>query len=240
MEPKLIEALMRGMELRLPDEPNPIPIDFVAFSDRATLVFRADWWMGEVTIGEGVHVIGAIPEEAPDGIWDFQHESGAVLAPPTDDDVDDHLHQMRVRMGTKRANYLDAVQRVVESETDFDLNPWIEAVLAEPEITPEALAEGETAEREVGKILVRNGAEAVIDALVIDDHGNAACAEPDGFLVPFAEQWSSTAEAQRPSIPEFIAWLAQQSIYGDRELTAAGTMSASGDVQEIALQLVAG
>ena len=240
MDPKLIDALLRGLELRAPDEPNPIPVDFVAFADKATLVFRADWWMGEIALGSGVHVIGALPTEAPDGIWDFEHESGYVLAPATDEDVANHLHEMRLRTALHRARYLDAVQQVVESESDFDLNPWIEAILSEPEITPEALAEGETAEREVGKILVRNGDETVIDALVIDDLGNAACAEPDGFLAPFAEQWSSTAEAQRPSIPDFVRWLSQQSLYGDRELTAAGTMSASGDVQEIALQLVAG
>lgn len=240
MEPKLIEALLRGAELRINGDDNPHPVDFIVSSDSATLVFLADWWQKGAELGHGIEVISALPEQDDDGNWTFEHENGYVLAGPTDADVADHLSQMRLRTDLHRPQYLDALQSVLESESDFDFNPWLEAVLARPEIDAASEAEGETSEREVGKILLRNGDEAVLDALVIDDLGNAACADPDGFLASFAEQWSSFEEDDRPPVLDYMRWLSQQSVYGDRDLAHAGTMSASGDVQDIALQLVAG
>lgn len=238
MDQKLIELLLSGAELRVPELDTPLPIDFVAFSDSATLVLHADWWRKTWALGDSVQALHAVPEASDaSNVWDFKHGSGALLAPASDEDQQTYLDQMRMRTDLHRPAYLNQLSLLMDDHPEFDFLPWVQAILARPEIDLAATAEGETRERAIGKIMLLDGGQNVVDTLVIDELGNAASLKPDGYMALFVEQWTSYAEGQLPPLSEFVAWLAEQTPYGDRTLSGAGVISASGDVEDIALQL---
>lgn len=239
MDPKLIKLFMAGAELRAPAIEVVSPIDFAIVGDDTTLIVRADWWQKSWGAGEQLSVIDATPRltDGEGQLWDFEHEFGYVIAPPSDEDQAAYLAQVRLRTDLHRGGYLRQLLLLIEAEPSLNFTPWLEAITERPEITVAELAQEETREREVGKIRLLSGGESVLDTLVIDELGSAASLQPDGYLSAFAEQWMRYAEVDRPSIGDFVKWLATQTPYGDRYLTDAGVVSASGDVEEIALQL---
>jgi len=237
MDPKLLTALLSGMELRVPALDMSFPIDFIVVGDTATLVFRSDWWQKENTAGVGVVSIDATPRSLGDGTWTFDHREGYLLAPPGDADQDRALRDAQRRALFGRPAYLESLLTWSVSEPEFDFQPWIQAVTSLPAVMLDQLAESETRERQVGKILLRDGHGPVVDSLVIDENGHAAVVDEDGHLVRFAEQWVSFAAGARPAMSEFLSWLADQQVYGGLSFDGAGVVSASGDVQEIALRL---
>lgn len=236
MDSKLLNALQSGMELRVPSLDVSFPIDFVVLGDRSTLVFRTDWWQKEDEVGVGVVSIDALPRAVGDGTWTFDHLEGYLLAPPGDADQARAIEDAKDRAHYARPSYLAKLQTWSVSESEHDFQPWIQVVMARPTVLLDQLVEAETRERPVGKILLRDGRGSVVDSLVIDENGFAATADEDGHLARFAEQWVSYAAGARPSMSEFLAWLAAQQVYGDFSFDGSGVVSAAGDVQEIALQ----
>jgi hypothetical protein len=239
MDPQLLTALQSGMELRVPAEDASIPVDFIVVGERATLVFRTDWWQKEDAVGVGVLVIDGVPVRVGDGTWTFEHLEGYLLGPPGDEDQAKALRDAHDRAHLGRPEYLSRLLTWSVSEPEFDFRPWIEAVSSRPATMLDQLIEDETGERAIGKILLRDGAGTLVDSLVIDENGYAATADEDGHLARFAEQWVSYAVGERPAMSEFISWLAQQQVYGDFSFDGAGVVSAAGDVQEIALRIAA-
>ena len=212
-------------------------IDFVVTGTKSTLVFRSDWWIKDSGLGEGTFVIDAVPRSLENGTWTFDHVAGYLLAGPSDEDQDAYLTNARKRADLHLSDYLRALQARAEDDDDYDFRAWIEATLARPQVLLEQAVEGETRERSIGKILVRDGRGATIDALVIDENGHAAVVNEDGHLSRFAEQWAEYAAGDRPPLNDFISWLAAQPIYGSFSVEGAGVVSASGDIQEIAMLL---
>lgn len=237
MDHTLIQALMSGMELRIPNQDLTIPIDFIVVGDSTTLVFRADWWTKESESGVGVVCVNAVPREITPGQWTFDHMEGYLLAGPSDEDQESYLRAMRTRMDLNLGDYLDKLHVRSQGESEYDFSAWIEAAMARPQVLLDQVIENETRERAIGKILLRNGSGSVVDSLVIDEGGLAATANEDGHLARFAEQWVSYTVGERPSMSDFIQWLGTQSIYGSFVLDGAGVVSTAGDIQEIALQL---
>jgi hypothetical protein len=236
MDPKLLNALQSGMELRVPSQDVSLPIDFVVVGDRSTLVFRSDWWQKEDEVGVGVIAIDALPRAVGDGTWTFDHLEGYLLAPPGDADQERAIQDAQSRAHFARPAYLSKLLTWSTSELEHDFKPWIQITMERPVVFLDQLVEAETRERQVGKILLRDGRGSVVDSLVIDENGLAATADEDGHLVRFAEQWVSYAAGSRPSMSEFLSWLASQQVYGDFSFDGSGVVSAAGDVQEIALQ----
>lgn len=240
MDSKLIELLMAGAELRSPDDEEVMPVDFVIVGESRTLIATANWWQRSWGMGQLVRTLNGTPRLTDEvgQIWDFDHELGYVIAPPSDADQADFLAKMRMETDLQRGGYLRQILLLSEATPELNFTPWLEALMERPEITVAELAQEETREREIGKIRLLSGGESVLDTLVIDELGSAATLQPDGFLSAFAEQWMRYAEVDRPSIGDFVQWLSTQTPYGgDRYLTDAGVISASGDVEEIALSL---
>lgn len=236
MDNALLKALHAGVELRIPEQDVVVPLDFVVVGDRSTLLFLADWWQKEDEQGVGVIVIDATPRQDGEGSWTFDHELGYLIASPTDEDQAALLRDSKLRAHYGRPIYLSKLLTWSTSEPDYDFQPWIQHVMSLPAVLLDQLVEDETRERAVGKILLRDGRGLVVDTLVIDERGHAATASEDGHLSRFAEEWMSTTAGSRPTMNEFIAKIAEQQVYGDFSFDGAGVVSASGEVQEIALQ----
>lgn len=237
MEPTLIEALLRGMELQVPSEGVTFPVDFIVVGERGTLLFRGDWWQKEQAHNVGILSIASVPRDLGDGHWTFDHPAGYLLAPPSDEDAEQACVDVRDRARFDHIAYHAQLLKWSNSEPDYDFRPWIEATAGWGLGGLQEIAESETRERPVGKILLRDGLSSVVDSLVIDENGFAAVANEDGHLSRYAEQWVSYAPGSRPTMNEFLSWLATQRVYGDFSFDGAGVFSASGDVQEIALRL---
>lgn len=236
MDNHLLKALQDGMELRIPAQDVILPIDFIVIGAASTLVFLSDWWQKEDEIGVGVLVIDAVPRQVDVQKWTFDHQLGYTIELPTDGDQAKLLQDAQLRARYARPRYLSKLLTWSASEPEFDFRPWIEHITSLPVVLLDDLVADETRERSIGKILLRDGRGLVVDTLVIDERGHAATASEDGHLSRFAEEWMSIASGARPTMNEFIARIAEQQIYGDFSFDGAGVVSASGEVQEIALQ----
>lgn len=233
------DDLLSGMELRVSSQDLSMPIDFAVMNSRSTLVFRADWWTKEQDLGVGIIPIEAVPAWNDDlHGWSFALDEGYLISGPGDEDQEKALQDMRFRIGTAPVVYRSALDRHREiwgsGDDPYDFTAWLRWA-TDVRLHP---IEGETAERLQGRIRLRNHRGDVIDALVIDEHGFAATADVHGFLVGFAADWIAKSPGERPSIHEFLRSVAGHSVYGDRTFDTPEEVLGSGDLEEIALQLV--
>ena len=239
MHPKLIDLFRDGAEIRYLDRATPRPIDFAVETDSATLVYDLGWWQRGATLAQNLNTIPALVEDV-DGVWTFSTEGQHHFTTPADETVALAIEHDRQRISFNKARYLRALAREIENNPDADYNAWLAEILSWPEIDVLELSRGATAEREIGRIALLDADGRVEDALVIDASGSAACARPDGFLAHHALAWADFTEVDRPSISGFLGPLAGSTAYGGRVLGTPTTISAAGDLEAIALQLVAG
>ena len=92
-----------------------------------------------------------------------------------------------------------------------------------------------TSRREVGAVVLHDASHRKIDVLVVDERGNAATAQSDGWLTPYAIQWQ---EGSTASVPEFVKWVAERIPYGDMTFGTPVVGSREGTVEDIALTLI--
>jgi hypothetical protein len=204
-----IARFMEGVELRSPSQEGSSPLDFAVSNESRTLCLTVGWWRRNFGQGgDGVIVVDA-PFLPNTGGFDGLSE-GLILAGPTDADVAAVLTQERLRTDLDRMAYLSSLRQLHDYEPEFDLNPWTEAILARPRLSP---FQGLLARREVGRLRLLAGDGRTLDTLVIDSLGQALTSQEAGWLALFADQWAGYAEAERPDVFAFLSWLAAQPVY---------------------------
>lgn len=241
----LHEALWRGMELRSPVVPKPVPLDCLLFSDSDTLALAVGWWPLQSMSPQHVFRVAGLPERQGVQTWVFRGE-GAVdppvlLAPPSDGDVEALLARARDALRVDRVAYLAALallRETEEAEHGYDFAPWATRIQALPELTALALfQERFNGERTIGRIVAVGAAGAPVDVLVLDEYGYAETLQEDGWLSLFAEQWGSFSEQSRPSVADFLDWLKGQSPpYESFELRDARVARGTGSLAALAFQ----
>lgn len=204
-----IQRCMQGVELRDPTQAAPTPLDFLVSNETRTLCLTAGWWRGNWGQGGDMTVVVSAPVNVDTGGFDGLSPD-LVVAEPTDEDVATGIRLERQRMDVDRAAYLDSLQRLRDYEPDFDFNPWTEAVLARPPFQwPRRLH----ARRTIGRVRLLDGGGRVLDTLLLDDQGQALSRQEAGWLALFAERWFGYAEAERPDVSSYLAWLVTQPVY---------------------------
>lgn len=240
MNSKLVAALERGMELRIPDTGTSYPVDFVVIADTGSLVFLIDWWdKWPDGFGSVIYYVSGPAEPTTDGFWSFTR-TGPLLASFSDENAEAAFKRARMYAALNLKDYMVAIRAAAKVHSDFDFAPWIDAALARPRDHLQQVIEDETRMRPVGKILLRNDRGAVVDSLVIDENGLAATAreETPGLFAAFAERWMSFTADDRPPLMSYLTWAADQPVYGPYAITGAEVFSASGSAHQIALASV--
>jgi len=226
---ELTDLFMRGAELRDPDRVDPRPLDFAVWNEQNTLLALADWWTLPWGMGTGFVVISA-PLDPVTLLFDGLRPELQV-APPSDEFFALRCDQARRRTDLQRAKYLRELQALVEFEPDFDFTDWIAAIQDRPVVdVRRESAKMATAMRSIGRIRVVDAREVAVDALVIDELGNSAVANPDGWLALFGEQWSGYDDADRPEVGAFLDWLKTQNPYGPLALASPEVYSDGGEL----------
>lgn len=229
----LIDRFMDGLEFRDPSRADPRPLDFAVSNDTKTLLLLTNWWTVQWGMEEGLLVIAGVlnPETLR---FDGLEGTGLHLGPATDGFFEAHLNAARRLTDIDRGRYVIALQRLVDFEPDFDFSPWIEAVLTRPTVDPiKEMHARQTALRTVGMIRLLDAAGTPVDALVIDEHGQVATSQDDGWLALFATQWAGYADDERPAVDAFLGWLKQQAPYGPFSLDEPMTASEEGELQAL-------
>lgn len=211
----LIEKMFKGLSFRPPGDDETYPVDCVIehrHHDRS-LVLLAGWWEGTGQPGDNILVVPSTVGKLPNGMPVFEQAPEYELTALADDDADYQYHQMRDRQDTARGTYMSKLVAYARKNPEYRFNPWIRAFMARPVIDTQSILK-ETTEglREIGGITLEDQNNNVIDALVIDERGNAETLDPDGWLASFVNQWG---DAQgRASIAEFIHWVSEQDVHG--------------------------
>lgn len=243
MTTQLIRALADGLELRLPAFNTQAAVDFAVVSDHGTMVFLADWWgRWPDGFGTSIHYISAPPTFTGSNTWSFVADESPLLAPFTDEGVQEDHALARQRADLRLGDYYAAIQAAAALYQEFDFTPWLQFAQSRPRDLLDQIVADETRERPVGKILLLDGNGAVVDTLVIDENGLACTASDsdDSRLAWYAERWMAFTADDRPSLAEYVAWMSEQSVYGPYAITGAEVFSASGAVHQIALTLASG
>lgn len=226
----LIERFLSGLELRDPSRPDPRPLDFAVTNDTGTLLMLANWWTVSWGMGTGILFVPAVlnPKTL---LFDGLESTGLCVSTATDGFFADLLQAARLHTDLDRGNYYRELQKLVDFEPSFDVRPWVEEYLARPTIDARAsIRARQTAMREIGTIVMRNGEGRVVDVLAIDALGQVATMQDEGWLALFATTWARYAAEARPNIGSFLGWLAQQRPYGPFSLDDPQVTAAEGEL----------
>lgn len=225
----LIDRFMAGLELRDPTVLGPRTLDFCVSNETQTLCLFTDWWSLTWGIDTGMMVLPAVLNPATlqfDALPDWH------LGTATDERYEARLAGARLRTDADRARYLLALQRLVSASPEYDLLPWIEAVLARPTVDVLAVKRQQATElRTVGYVRLLESEGRVVDALAIDERGATAGVLDGSWLALFGEQWSGYAEGARPDLESFLGWVAQQVPYGLFSVEQPWVTREGGDLQ---------
>ena len=234
----LVDRFMAGLELRDPARVAPRPLDFAVMSATQTLLALADWWTVAWGMQAGLIVIPALLDPKTLRFVGLE-DSGLLIATASDGDVEAYLKAARLRTDVARSQYQAALLKLSEFEPDFDFEPWVSAVMSRPSVNPlQVLREKYTKLRTIGVIRLLDSSGSVVDALAVDELGQASAWQEGGWLALFAAQWSGYAEGSRPEIASFLTWLSKQSPYGPLALDEPKVISGEGDLDSFITQAV--
>jgi hypothetical protein len=235
----LESACIDGREYREADLPAR-PLDFaVAAKDQTLLCFTGWWTLPDWGNWNGMAVAPfpltpiVVSNERDAVEWSLS--GGRSIALPSDGDAFDMLSTARLVTDLNRPRYLDALRRLVDYATEFDLNPWIEAVMARPVVDPvEYWQTRNTRLRKIGCLFLQNEDNKRIAVLLIDEHGAVARAGGSSFLEAIASQWIEADP--RPSMEDFLTWAAGQRPYGLASLEPLKFISQEGFLEDLAIR----
>ena len=236
-----IERVMEGLELRDPRRPDPRPLDFAVWNDTNTLLLLADWWTTDWGVGTGIEVVPAPLREEfldfnlSDAVTDT--EAQVHLGAASDETYQLVMDRARRRTDLDRASYLVQLQALVTFEPSFDYGPWLTAIAERPAVDAVADARARSAQmREIGRIRLLDESGTPVDALAIDEHGQAAVTIGDGWLALFADQWSGYDLDDRPAVGTFLDWLKKTQVpYGPLEVGDPELLTDAGELEQYAL-----
>jgi hypothetical protein len=237
------EDIMDGRELRLPYLDTQ-PIDLAVLGAGKILLAFSGWWLdANATFGgalvwfesEVTPSVQTDNDKSPVD-WHIADEEGALIALPSDEDMAHRLAKMRRRTDVSRGQYLSALQDLAEAnggDDGYDFDPWIAAVLARPRVDPVAeIRAANTMDRKIGRLILRNSDNEVVDILVIDENGNAATGSGHAALAVYEEDWIE--REQRPDLEDYLAWAATQRPYGSFTFDAPLFEGGTGPIEDIA------
>ena len=242
----LIEDIMAGRELRHPSLSEPHPIDLAVTGLGRTLIGFSGWWTEDWLLSSGVVTFdGNLDLSAQQEntqyprVWYFEDQPEAVIATPSDEDMELRLTRMRRRTDLYRDEYLYQVGLLVDAydAEDFDFDPWRAAILERPRVDVVAeMRARNTGARKIGRLFLRNQDNEGVDALALDEHGNAASARDSDTLTAFEDDW--TGREDRPEMEDYLKWAATQRPYGPYELDAPTFEQGTGSIVDIATRLL--
>lgn len=203
----------------------------------STLFLLPGWWAGDLQPGNGLEIVSvetrvvasalAIASEkyalAPIEPWEPEY---AIAS--TSRDAADY----------NRGLYVQGLRRLAELLPEFSVVPYLRYILSRPRPDFEKIEREKIAGlREVGAVVMYDGQGRKVDALVIDERGNAAVVDDDGWLAPYMAQWH---EDQRSDVTNFIKWVSERAPYGDMTLGTSFSGTREGTVEDIAVELIRG
>ena len=199
---------------RVDDEGKSYLLDFfIEAPNGSTYTFHNGWWEHCWEQGSGWY---SWMSQKPDVKGDTLHyrEGLSITYGFSDDAMKERFVEMRKQQDRFRKDYLEQVLFVQRLAND-DLSSWIEAIKKRPEIDiVEEIKERNLGTRKIASIVLLNNDNKVVDALVLDERGNGACAldESKSRLECFAYEWC-TDWKNFPSLEYYITWVATRNIY---------------------------
>ena len=215
-----VQQMLRGMELQFDGSTESALLDFAVWNDEKTLCLRLGWWRSGVIIGETVELVEG-PLNKQTLRFDKSAISGMRLEEVEDEASLAFFDRERRLMDLDRADYLSALNALVESEPDFDFSPWVSAVMARPVIDPiKELAKARAIPRERGIVLLIDSDQKIVDALAVDARGLYHAHEEYGILASlYGYTWAEYPDETRPTPKQFLDWVYQQGVYGLYQVT---------------------
>jgi len=226
------------MDLRR-DQRILVDVAIPALTESQTLVLTPGWWRGDFQQGSGIAFVPgrlASIDGTDDIVFTSEHyalvpieawEPEKVLA--------DHA---RAQADYDRGLYIQGLRFLAGLMPEYRIAPYLRYILDRPRPDFEKIAREKIAGlREVGAVVMYDGQSRKVDALVIDERGNAAVVDDDGWLAPYMAQWH---EDQRSDVTNFIKWVSERSPYGDMTLGTSFSGTREGTVEDIAVELIRG
>lgn len=209
----LIEACMNGLVLYSfrPDR----PVDIVLVSERWISVASVGWWKTDWSLENGIYFYDATLNQV-NNTWEMVRSDNvkASFEPPEEPDAELFLKNARLETDIDRDEYLKQLQFLRDSLGEAwykQLDEWVAAVNQRPIVNSiEELKKRNTESRPVGIVKVTDQDGAFVDALAIDQRGNAATANETDWLEAIGSQWISYSDSDRPDTEDFLQWLSTQ------------------------------
>lgn len=229
-----LTEFMAGRVLSATRLPKPIPVDFAIPGRDAVLVAVAGWWTQPWSLDGGILVLRG--ELRPDQFGLALGDDAHFLVPEAEDALAVFNAREAARLNTSA--YLREVEalRQVCPEWDAGLAEWAAACASLPSYLP-VPPQGPVDQRTVGLVPFTD-ASGVTDLLVLDENGIYAVARGNEWLESIGAQWADFTEETRPSLVEFLGWIADQSPYGGGALGKPLVSLEEGTTEGIALRSV--
>lgn len=236
----LLDDCLAGVYLSTTAFSRDLPLDFAVENDGWVVLALAGWWQRDWSFDGDLFLVRGKIEADPVG-WKITRDDAVRSWIMRADlkEIREPVMANRASTDFDRQAYLvqlAALMNALGEEWRQAVGSWQSAIERRPERDPvvEAKARAQ-ADRGIGIVSIRRDGRRV-DALVIDDRGEAATAHGDPWLESIGSQWM--ALAPRPSIVEFLAWVAEQTPYGGAELEQPREGNDHGTLQAIALRSV--
>jgi hypothetical protein len=236
----IYEACMEGLAITQPtgDMSN---VDFVVSNREATLVVKTWWWYSDWATS-GAQSDGFLYYAYPlleDALgWFIAGPPGEARLGTPDERVVEAVQSCREWQDLNRGAYVSHLARLREAFPEFDMAEWVALFLQRPKIDFDAaLRQQNLGNRKIGSISLIGADNEVVDALVLDENGNAATARGNPWLESFAGDWRE--RQVRPEVESYINWVAQERPYGPYQVSSVKVTVANGGVEELAAGAVA-
>jgi len=230
------DMFMRGVVLVVNGASRPV--DFAVSTTEQTIVYIANWWQGQAELNEGFVVIESPLEFDRDReTFNFPDRPDLSIELPDDDEMADWLRQAREASDIFRGSYVQQILVQREENPAFNYVSWLKTVEARPTIDAESkLLNSLTGLRKIGSILAVDNDNKPVDALVIDERGNAATVDPDGWLEAFGWEWVDADDHE--DVEDYLTGLSKLTPYGGVSLLAPVYYESEGHVEDMAHKLV--
>lgn len=220
-------------------------IDTILEHEGKSYVFSAGWWNAmPITPGYEVACFAAPLMPQVNGFSLSVPDQVFIVEPPEDEDTTTACRNMRWATDLNRSVYLKRFDEVCEG---FDIPPaarkeWIDALTARGDTQPEdVVAMRDSLPRMVGILHLISADGAFLDAVAVDARGQATAVYGHPLAEWLAGEWprSNPAEpgltaGQSPDPRAFVAYYAQQPVYGGGAWVPAGTAIQAGSLGTLA------
>lgn len=234
------ETFMAGYRLDVLRTGQRFIVDMVipTVAGPGAMILTFPWWTGDFQPGSGIYIVSERLVLGVSGphLGDAS-EYRLTLLEPQDDGYAEYKF-WRNDADYNRGSYIKGLKRLMENERRYRVAEYLRYTLTRPRPDLEAEErERSSGLREIGGVVLLDEAGIKIDSLVVDERGNAAVYDEDGWLAPYMTQWQEGSPA---GVAEFVKWVSERTPYGVSTFGTPVVGSRKGSVEDIAVELVRG